>query len=50
MDTDNGFKPILTDYLQVLFYLSANFTDTDNYIHPTDTDYLVWIHIEPIPI
>ena len=37
-DIDNRFKPILTDYLQVLFYISANFTDTDTYIHHTDTD------------
>ena len=51
-DTDNRFKPILTDYLQVLFYISANFTDTDTYIHhtDTDTDYPVWIHIKPISI
>ena len=51
-DTDNRFKPILTDYLQVLFYISANFTDTHTYIHHTDTnpDYPVWIHIRPIPI
>ena len=49
-DTDNRFKPILTDYLQVLFYISANITDTDTYINHTDTDYPVWIHIKSIPI
>ena len=46
--------PILTDYLQVLFYISANFIDTDTYIHHTntntDTNYPVLIHIKPIPI
>ena len=42
-DTDKRFKPILTYYLQVLLYISANFTDTD-------TDYPVWIYIKPIPI
>ena len=49
-DTDNRFKPILTDYLQVLFYISANFTDTYTYIHHTDSDYPFWIYIKPIPI
>ena len=51
-DTDNRFKLILTDYLQVLFYISASFTDTDTYINhtDTDTDYPVLIYIKPIPI
>ena len=47
-DTDNRLKSILTDYLQVLPSISANFTNTD--IHDSDTDYPVWIHIKPIPI
>ena len=39
---------------KTLFYISANFTDTD--IHhtdkhtDTDTNYPAWIHIKPIPI
>ena len=49
-DVDNRFKTILTDYLQVLCYISATFTDTDTYTHHTNTDYPVWIDIKLIPI
>ena len=48
-DTNNRCKLILTDYLQVLPSISANFTDTDIRHSDTDTDYPFWIHIKPIP-
>ena len=48
-DTDNRFKPILTDYLKVLFYI-LDILDTSIHHTDTDTDYLVWIYIKPIPI
>ena len=46
-DTDNRIKPIVTDYLQGLSSISANFTDNNT---DTDTDMSFKNCIKPIPI
>ena len=42
------FKPNLNNYLQILSYISAKFTDTD--IHHTDTNMSFNIYTKPINI